>query len=70
MLTRREALIGAALSAAAAAAIPAMPAMAQTAADVSALPRQKVSLVAPPFVHQHDQVATGGPKVIEFTMTI
>ena len=30
MLTRREALIGAALSAAAAAAIPAMPAMAQT----------------------------------------
>ena len=70
MLTRREALIGAALSAAAAAAIPAMPAMAQTAADISALPRQKVSLVAPPFVHQHDQVATGGPKVVEFTMTI
>jgi nitrite reductase (NO-forming) len=70
MLTRREALIGAALSAAAAAAIPAMPAMAQTTADVSALPRQKVSLVAPPFVHQHDQVATGGPKVVEFTMTI
>ena len=70
MLTRREALIGAALSAAAAAAIPAMPAMAQTAADISALPRQKVSLVAPPFVHQHDQVATGGPKVVEFAMKI
>ena len=70
MLTRREALIGAALSAAAAAAIPATPAMAQTNADVSTLPRQKVSLVAPPFVHQHDQVATGGPKVVEFTMTI
>jgi len=67
MLTRREALIGAALSAAAAAAIPAM---AQTNADVSALPRQKVSLVAPPFVHLHDQVAKGGPKVVEFTMTI
>jgi nitrite reductase (NO-forming) len=70
MFTRREALIGAALSAAAAAAIPAFPAMAQTAADVSALPRQTVSLVAPPFVHQHEQVATGGPKVVEFTMTI
>ena len=70
MLTRREALIGAALSAAAAAAISATPAMAQTTADVSTLPRQKVSLVAPPFVHQHDQVATGGPKVVEFTMTI
>lgn len=70
MLTRREALIGAALSAAAAAAIPAMPAMAQTAADISALPRQKVSLVAPPFVHQHDQVVTGGPKVVEFAMKI
>ena len=70
MLTRREALIGAAMAAAAAAAIPALPAMAQTADDVSALPHRKVSLVAPPFVHEHEQVATGGPKVVEFTMTI
>ena len=31
---------------------------------------EKVSLVAPPFVHEHEQVATGGPKVVEFTMTI
>ena len=69
MFTRREALIGAAMAAAAAAAIPAFPALAQPA-DVSALPRQKVPLVAPPFVHEHDQVATGGPKVVEFTMTI
>lgn len=69
MFTRREALIGAAMAAAAAAAIPAFPALAQPA-DASALPRQTVSLVAPPFVHEHDQVATGGPKVVEFTMTI
>ena len=70
MFTRREALIGAAMAAAAAAAIPALPAMAQTTTDVSTLPRQKVSLVAPPFVHEHDQVAKGDPKVVEFTMTI
>ena len=69
MFTRREALIGAAMAAAAAAAIPAFPALAQPA-DVSALPRQKVPLVAPPFVHEHDQVATGGPKVVEFAMMI
>ena len=69
MLTRREALIGAAMAAAAAAAIPAIPQW-HSGADVSALPRQKVSLVAPPFVHEHEQVATGGPKVVEFTMTI
>ena len=69
MLTRREALIGAALAAAAAAAIPAFPAMAQSL-DISALPRQKVALVAPPFVHPHEQVATTGPKIVEFTMRI
>ena len=49
---------------------PRLPAMAQVADDVSALPREKVALVAPPFVHAHEQVATGGPKVVEFTMTI
>lgn len=70
MLTRREALIGAAWAAAAAAAIPATPVMAEVTADIGALPRQKVSLVAPPFVHEHEQVATGGPKIVEFTMTI
>ncbi|RUM96076.1 nitrite reductase, copper-containing [Pseudaminobacter arsenicus] len=70
MLTRREALIGAAWAAAAAAAIPATPVMAEVKADVGALPRQKVSLVAPPFVHDHEQVATGGPKIVEFTMKI
>lgn len=29
----------------------------------------KVNLVAPPFVHAHEQVATGAPKVVKFRMT-
>lgn len=40
------------------------------APDLSALPRMRVDLVKPPFVHVHDQVAVGGPKVVEFTLTI
>ena len=40
------------------------------APDLASLPRVKVDLVAPPFVHAHEQVAVGGPKVVEFTMTI
>ena len=38
--------------------------------DLSALPREKIDLVAPPFVHAHQQVASGGPRVVEFTLTI
>ena len=34
------------------------------------LPRVQVELVTPPFVHPHEQVAIGGPKVMQFTMTI
>ena len=40
------------------------------AADIASLPRVKVRLVDPPFVHAHDQVASGGPKVVEFEITI
>jgi nitrite reductase (NO-forming) len=69
MLTRREALLGSVLTAVAVATVGAMPAVA-SAKDVAGLPRDKVTLVAPPFVHAHDQVAKGGPKVVEFTMTI
>ena len=69
MLTRREALMGTVFAAAAVAVIPSFPAMA-SAKDVAGLPREKVTLVAPPFVHAHDQVAKGGPKVVEFTMKI
>ncbi|TIU42208.1 MAG: nitrite reductase, copper-containing, partial [Mesorhizobium sp.] len=53
MLTRREALLGSVLTAAAVAAIGSTPAMA-TVTDVAELPREKVTLVAPPFVHAHD----------------
>ncbi|MCR4269057.1 copper-containing nitrite reductase [Nitratireductor sp. ZSWI3] len=71
MFTRREALLGTAaatllatLTAAGAAKAEAM------TADFAALPRHKVELVAPPFVHAHEQVAVGGPKILEFTMMI
>ncbi|MEO5972990.1 MAG: copper-containing nitrite reductase [Sphingomicrobium sp.] len=33
------------------------------------LGRTRVKLVPPPLVHPHDQVATGPPRVVEFTMT-
>jgi nitrite reductase (NO-forming) len=38
--------------------------------NVDTLPREKVTLVAPPFVHNHEQAATTGPKIVEFTLTI
>lgn len=38
--------------------------------NVDALSREKVTLVAPPFVHAHEQATTSGPKVMEFTLTI
>lgn len=74
MMNRREALLGAATAAILAAGV--APSKAEVAVvpagapDIAALPREKVALVAPPFVHAHEQVATGGPKVVEFTMTI
>ncbi|KAI96137.1 nitrite reductase [Rhodomicrobium udaipurense JA643] len=43
---------------------------AATAANIGKLPRVKVELVKPPFVHAHTQKAEGGPKVVEFTLTI
>ncbi len=62
MITRRTALLGAAI-----AALPATaPAL---AADDLKLPRQAVEL-APPFVHQHEQATKEGPKIIEFKLTI
>ena len=38
-------------------------------AEIEALPRVKQELVAPPFAPVHEQVASGGPKVVEVTMT-
>ncbi|MER8630832.1 copper-containing nitrite reductase [Mesorhizobium opportunistum] len=69
MITRREALFGATLGAAAVAALPALSATV-TKAEIRGLPREKITLVAPPFVHPHDQIAKSGPKIVEFTMTI
>lgn len=68
MLTRRQALLGTAAGAMLVAAMP--PLAAASAAETKNLPREKVTLVAPPHVHAHEQVATGGPKVVEFTMVI
>ena len=32
--------------------------------------RESVTLVAPPFVHAHEQVTKSGPKIIEFKLTV
>lgn len=39
-------------------------------AKIEGLKRVTQKLVAPPFVPKHDQVAKGGPKIIEITMVI
>lgn len=48
----------------------AAPVAAGPAPDLATLPREKVKLVPAPFVHPHDQVAKGGPKIIEFTLMV
>lgn len=40
------------------------------APDLSKLPVVNVDLVAPPYVHDFNQVAKGGPKVVKFKMDI
>ncbi len=39
-------------------------------AEIAALPRVKQEMVAPPFLPKHDQVAKGGPKVVEVRFVI
>lgn len=74
-ITRRTILAGAAI-AGAATTIRAGAARAQevltpvSTSSAEGLPRVKVQLVDPPFVHEHEQVATSGPKIVEFEMTI
>ncbi|MFO1151572.1 MAG: copper-containing nitrite reductase [Alsobacter sp.] len=63
MFTRR-AMMAAAAFASLVAAVPAL------ADDVSKLPREQVELVAPPFVHAHQQATKDGPKLLQFKMTI
>jgi len=75
MLTRRAALMGVAGIAAAPYVIKTAGAetvtgtVAATPVDLSSLPRRKVELVTPPFVHAHEQVASTGPEIVEFEMT-
>ncbi|MEE8444915.1 MAG: nitrite reductase, copper-containing, partial [Alphaproteobacteria bacterium] len=38
---------------------------ASQATDISKLPRVKQKMVAPPMLPIHEQVASGGPKVVE-----
>ena len=45
----------------------AVPAVAK---DLSNLSREKVQLVAPPFIHPHEQATKHGPRIIEFTMDV
>lgn len=61
MFTRRNFLISASL-ATFALAVPAL------AEDLPGLPRQQVELVAPPFIHPHEQATKDGPKVVQFRM--
>ena len=74
MLTRRAALLGATFAASTPFLIRVAGAETtpQTAekADLATLTRRKVKLVAPPFVHEHEQVASTGPAIIEFEMKI
>ena len=76
MFTRRTALMGAALVAAApfavrtAGAEEVIDTSAAAKVDLSSLPRRKVKLLRPPFVHEHEQVASTGPSIVEFEMRI
>lgn len=40
------------------------------ATDPAKLPHVKVSLVAPPFIHPHEQATDSAPKVMEFEMSV
>jgi nitrite reductase (NO-forming) len=72
MINRRIALLGAVLAAmtiAAPALAQKLPAQNPPAQDLK-LPREQVKLVAPPFVHPHEQATKQGPKIMEFRMVI
>jgi len=42
----------------------------KTPDGAAGLPRVKQKLVAPPFFPEHEQVAKGGPKIVEVTLTV
>ncbi len=62
------AIAGAGQSVAMAASSPAADPM--TDAQIAALPRVKQEMVTPPFLPKHDQIAKGGPKVVEVRFEI
>ncbi len=45
-------------------------AAAATTTDVSSLPRVKQKMVAPPFLPEHEQIATQGPSIVEVELII
>lgn len=70
-ILRRTFLVGVASAAIAAPLTLSLPAFAQDeAVDVSALERVQVELVAPPFIHEHEQAAAGEPRVVQFRLEI
>jgi nitrite reductase (NO-forming) len=67
MFNRRDFVLAAGAAAGAAAALSSAPAWAEEAAG---LPRRSVDLVAPPFVHPHEQATDRGPEIVEFKLTV
>ncbi len=76
MATGRTALMGAAIAAILVITV-APPALAEPAGSLTSgsaenapLQRQKIDLVAPPFVHPHEQATKEPPKIIEITFVV
>jgi len=74
-VTRRNfiagtAAVGAGLLAVEIASNPAHAATSKTEQEIAKLPRVKQEMVPPPFFPKHDQVAKGGPKVVEVELVI
>jgi nitrite reductase (NO-forming) len=68
IVDRRTALVGTATTALAA-AVPGVTRAAVTQAGPE-LARQPVTLVAPPFVHAHEQATRDAPKIVEFKLVV
>src|SRR5262245_663306 len=47
-----------------------LPIVPAAAVDIASLPRVTQQMVAPPFLPEHEQVATTGPKIVEVLLTI
>ncbi len=70
-LTRRTVLMGAAVTAIVPPAFAEVPdALTSRSTEDVPLERQKIDLVAPPFVHPHEQATRQHPKILEVTLVI